>query len=90
LTADADSAAVAPARPHMTLPMIGVLLAVTVVWGLNFAIVKTGLGIVPPIAFVALRFAVVGLMLGPGCAGRRRGCATSSSCRSCSASSISA
>jgi O-acetylserine/cysteine efflux transporter len=65
LTADADSAAVAPARPHMTLPMIGVLLAVTVVWGLNFAIVKTGLGIVPPIAFVALRFAVVGLMLLP-------------------------
>jgi hypothetical protein len=40
LTADADSAAVAPARPHMTLPTIGVLLAVTVVWGVNFAVVK--------------------------------------------------
>jgi O-acetylserine/cysteine efflux transporter len=65
LTADADSAAVAPARLHMTLPMIGVLLAVTVVWGFNFAVVKTGLGIMPPIAFVALRFAVVGLMLVP-------------------------
>jgi O-acetylserine/cysteine efflux transporter len=65
LTLEADSAAVAPARPHMTLPMIGVLLAVTVVWGFNFAVVKTGLGLVPPIAFVALRFAVVGLMLLP-------------------------
>jgi O-acetylserine/cysteine efflux transporter len=65
LTAEADSAAVAPARPHMTLPMIGVLLAVTVVWGFNFAVVKTGLHIVPPIAFVALRFAVVGVMLLP-------------------------
>jgi O-acetylserine/cysteine efflux transporter len=65
LTADADSAAVAPARPHMTLPMIAVLLAVTVVWGVNFAVVKTGLGIMPPIAFVALRFAVVGLLLLP-------------------------
>jgi O-acetylserine/cysteine efflux transporter len=67
LTADAqaDSAAVAPARPHMTLSMIGTLLAVTVVWGFNFAVVKTGLSIVPPIAFVALRFAVVGVMLLP-------------------------
>ncbi len=65
MTADADSAAVAPARRHMTLPMIGVLLAVTVVWGFNFAVVKTGLSIMPPIAFVALRFAVVGVMLLP-------------------------
>ena len=65
MTADADSAAVAPARPHMTLPMIGVLLAVTVVWGFNFAVVKAGLSVMPPIAFVALRFAVVGVMLLP-------------------------
>jgi O-acetylserine/cysteine efflux transporter len=65
LTAEADSAALAPARPHMTLPMIGVLLAVTVVWGFNFAVVKTGLSVMPPIAFVALRFAVVGVMLLP-------------------------
>ena len=67
MTAEAEAGltAVAPARPHMTLPMIGVLLAVTVVWGFNFAVVKTGLGIVPPIAFVALRFGVVGVMLLP-------------------------
>jgi O-acetylserine/cysteine efflux transporter len=49
----------------MTLPTIGVLLAVTVVWGVNFAVVKAGLGVMPPIAFVALRFAVVGVMLLP-------------------------
>src|SRR5262245_63992765 len=65
LSAEADRAAAAAARPHMTLPMIGALLAVTVIWGFNFAVVKTGLGIMPPIAFVALRFAVVGLMLLP-------------------------
>jgi O-acetylserine/cysteine efflux transporter len=66
LTAEADADRSAAARPpHMTLPMIGVLLAVTVVWGFNFAVVKTGLRIVPPIAFVALRFAVVGVMLLP-------------------------
>ena len=62
--AEADRAAAA-ARPHMTLPMIGTLLAVTIVWGFNFAVVKTGLSLVPPIAFVALRFAVVGVMLVP-------------------------
>jgi len=63
--AQADGGAIAPARPHMTLPMIGTLLAVTVVWGFNFAVVKTGLSVMPPIAFVALRFAVVGVMLLP-------------------------
>jgi O-acetylserine/cysteine efflux transporter len=67
LTADAQAGAgaIASARPHMTLPMIGALLAVTVVWGFNFAVVKAGLSVMPPIAFVALRFAVVGLMLLP-------------------------
>lgn len=67
MTAEADEAPsiAAAARPHMTLTMIGVLVAVTVVWGFNFAVVKVGLHIVPPIAFVTLRFAVVGIMLLP-------------------------
>lgn len=65
MTADAEAERAAPARPHMTLPTIGVLLAVTVVWGFNFAVVKAGLSVMPPIAFVALRFAVVGVMLLP-------------------------
>ena len=49
--------AVASARPQMTLPMLGALLVVTVIWGVNFAVVKTGLNLMPAIAFVALRFA---------------------------------
>ncbi len=57
--------AVASARPQMTLPMLGALLVVTVIWGVNFAVVKTGLNLMPAIAFVALRFAVVGLLLLP-------------------------
>jgi O-acetylserine/cysteine efflux transporter len=60
-----DDGAVAAARPHMTLPMIGALLVVTVIWGFNFAVVKTGLNLMPAIAFVALRFALVGLLLLP-------------------------
>ena len=57
--------AVASVRPQMTLPMLGALLVVTVIWGVNFAVVKTGLNLMPAIAFVALRFAVVGLLLLP-------------------------
>jgi O-acetylserine/cysteine efflux transporter len=49
----------------MALPTIGVLLVVTVIWGFNFAVVKIGLDQMPPIAFVALRFAAVGLLLLP-------------------------
>jgi O-acetylserine/cysteine efflux transporter len=49
----------------MTLAMLATLVAVTVVWGFNFAVVKIGLGMMPPIAFVALRFAVVALLLLP-------------------------
>ena len=67
MTSDAgpDAIAVASARPHMTLSMLGALLVVTVIWGFNFAVVKTGLNLMPAIAFVALRFAVVGLLLLP-------------------------
>ena len=49
----------------MTAAMVATLVAVTVVWGLNFAVIKTGIHLVPPIAFVALRFAAVGLCLIP-------------------------
>lgn len=66
MTSGADDVRpIAAARPQMTLTMIGLVLAVAVVWGFNFAVVKVGLHIVPPIAFVALRFAVVGVMLLP-------------------------
>ena len=41
------------------------LVAVTFIWGINFAAVKVGLTFLPPIAFVALRFLLVGLILLP-------------------------
>lgn len=67
MTAAAPSAAAAvgAVRPQMTLAMVATLVAVTIVWGLNFAVIKTGINLVPPIAFVALRFAAVGLCLLP-------------------------
>ncbi|MEX1204451.1 MAG: EamA family transporter [Dongiaceae bacterium] len=44
---------------------IALLVGVTVVWGINFAVVKAGLLQMPPIFFVALRFVVVALVLAP-------------------------
>lgn len=41
------------------------LLLVAVVWGINFAVVKTGLAELPPIFFVALRFTAVAVVLVP-------------------------
>lgn len=64
-TADAEAAVAVAARPHMTVAMVATLVAVAVIWGLNFAVIKTGIRLVPPIAFVALRFAAVGLCLLP-------------------------
>lgn len=44
---------------------LAALLLVTVIWGVNFVVVKVGLAQMPPIAFVALRFLVVALILLP-------------------------
>jgi O-acetylserine/cysteine efflux transporter len=41
------------------------LLAVTVVWGLNFAMVKIGLSHWPPLLFVGIRFLAVAAVLSP-------------------------
>jgi O-acetylserine/cysteine efflux transporter len=49
----------------MTPRDIGALLLVTVIWGMNFAVVKVGLAELPPILFVAVRFAAVALVLAP-------------------------
>lgn len=40
-------------------------LAVVVIWGFNFVAAKVGVALVPPFAFMALRFALVGLLLAP-------------------------
>jgi len=52
-------------RRFVTLPHVALLVLVAVVWGFNFAVVKAGLAHVPPIAFVALRFATVAALLLP-------------------------
>jgi O-acetylserine/cysteine efflux transporter len=49
----------------MTLRHVLTLVLVTAVWGINIAVIKLGLGELPPIAFVALRFAGVALVLLP-------------------------
>jgi O-acetylserine/cysteine efflux transporter len=49
----------------MSLGHIAALVAVTFIWGVNFAVVKAGLLQLPPIAFVALRFALVSVLLLP-------------------------
>lgn len=41
------------------------LLAVMVVWGLNFVVVKVGLAVMPPFAFVMMRFIMVAIILAP-------------------------
>jgi len=54
-----------PVVRSMPLATVAGLLAVTFVWGINFAVVKVGLAFLPPISFVALRFLAVGLILLP-------------------------
>lgn len=40
-------------------------LAVVVIWGLNFVAAKIGVTAIPPLAFMAIRFLLVGLALAP-------------------------
>lgn len=42
---------------------IGLALVVMLIWGFNFTVVKVGVGAMPPIFFVALRFALVAALL---------------------------
>lgn len=44
---------------------LGLFLLIAVVWGLNFAVAKLGLAQLPPMLFVALRFALVAALLLP-------------------------
>jgi O-acetylserine/cysteine efflux transporter len=46
------------------LDLIG-LVVVALVWGVNFAVAKAGVTMMPPIAFVSLRFAAVAIVLLP-------------------------
>ena len=40
------------------------MLLVVLIWGTNFSVVKVALEHIPPLAFVALRFAIAGIVLG--------------------------
>ena len=44
---------------------IAILVFVTLIWGMNFAVVKFGLESFPPLLFIALRFALVAVALLP-------------------------
>ncbi len=41
------------------------MLAITLVWGMNFVIAKIGVGVFPPLMFTALRFVLVAALLVP-------------------------
>eukprot|EP01042_Synura_sphagnicola_P022139 gene22139-28192_t len=43
--------------PALSLRHALLALAVTMVWGTNFVVIKVGLGQLPPLTFAALRFA---------------------------------
>jgi O-acetylserine/cysteine efflux transporter len=47
----------------MTLPHILLALLVTLIWGVNFVVIKVGLDGFPPLLFCALRFALAALPL---------------------------
>lgn len=49
----------------MKLPDLASLLAVIVLWGLNFPVAKLGLAEVPPMLFMGLRFLIVAALLCP-------------------------
>jgi len=44
---------------------LAAILAVMIVWGLNFVVVKVGLDVMPPFAFVMTRFIMVAIILAP-------------------------
>ena len=44
---------------------LAVFVGVMLIWGLNFAVAKVGIEQIPPILLMALRFALVALLLGP-------------------------
>lgn len=44
---------------------LGLVMLIVVVWGFNFAAAKIGVAVAPPLALLAVRFFVVGLLLVP-------------------------
>src|SRR3546814_18684353 len=78
MTADgATPAAELPLSPlHMLL-----ILGLMVLWGVNFAVAKVGLELLPPMLFMALSFALVAILLLPRSEEGRVGRECVSTCR---------
>lgn len=57
----ARAAAPGDASTHLPLSHLGLALAVVLVWGTNFVVIKHGLADFPPFLFAALRFALSSL-----------------------------
>jgi O-acetylserine/cysteine efflux transporter len=49
----------------MSVRDLGLILLIMVIWGLNYPVGKIGVGVVPPMMMIALRFALVAAMLLP-------------------------
>src|SRR3546814_20313074 len=59
----ADGATPAAELPLSPLHML-LILGLMVLWGVNFAVAKVGLEQLPPMLFMALRFALVAIQIG--------------------------
>lgn len=54
-----------PLVTRLSLRDVLYILAIMLVWGVNFPVAKLGVGAVPPLFLLAIRFAIVGLMVIP-------------------------
>ena len=55
----------APSATRLTLRDLLYVLAIMLVWGVNFPVAKLGVGAVPPLFLLSIRFAIVGLLVIP-------------------------
>lgn len=59
------TAASAPATTSLSLRDFGLVMAVMLVWGVNFPVAKLGVGALPPLFLLSVRFTIVGLLIIP-------------------------
>jgi drug/metabolite transporter (DMT)-like permease len=62
-TAEPDASVLPSSRPSAVSRYDWAMLLVALVWGANFAVMKSALGALPPLAFSALRFAIATVLL---------------------------
>lgn len=59
------TAASAPAASSLSLRDLGLVMLVMLVWGINFPVAKLGVGALPPLFLLSIRFTIVGLLIIP-------------------------